>query len=44
MIFGITLQQAELFVCVWKVVKDIITQDSGNIWYFMRENVNIWYI
>lgn len=44
MICEITLQQAELFVCVWKVVKDIITQDSGNIWYFMRENVNIWYI
>lgn len=44
MIFGITLQQAELFLSVWKVVKDIITQVSGNIWYFMRENVNIWYI
>lgn len=44
MIFGITLQQAELFLVVWKVAKDIITQVSGNIWYFMRENANIWYI
>lgn len=32
------------FLVVWKVVKDIITQVSGNIWYFMRENANIWYI
>lgn len=26
---------------MWRVVKDIIMPVSGNIWYFMRENVNI---